>query len=357
MAVIYTIAHPFTNEIVYVGCCKSLNHRASVHTNSKTDTDISRWIQSLKDNFMLPKIESIDVCDESEALVMEEYWIHQLTVWGFSLLNKYKTIKLRVLPYKYIIKKERVKKIRTTRRYIKKTPEQWAEERKERAEQKTHEKELSPKRNKKWDISSFDDGKTYEIGLYKLKSFKEMLRQYAKFFKLKRHFTSVIHGETATVKILEGERNYLPSHGKTKGGYKRYKPLLPKVIKEVQVREPKLQRYHFKSVKPGDSIYIKKERLRSFVVSQCLYNRNNDKKVYYNKFDDGDKIRIDFISKEQQTRFCANLPKEDILNIYNDSRSIREIAKAFGYSYSAIWNVKAGKTHTEITNHINQQTA
>lgn len=352
MAVIYTISHPFTNEVVYVGCCNSLNHRSSVHTNSKTNSDVSKWIQQLRYNYMLPKIEMIDICDSDDCLYFEEYWIHQLTVWGFNLLNKNKTIKLRKSPKKYFIKKERVASVRQSGQYVKKTTEQWNEERRIRLEQKAQQKALKKTQRKyKWSVSSFDDGKIYEVEINKLRSFKEMLRQYIKYFNLERHFTSIVNDDKVVITIHNGKRIFLPDYGRTKKGSKRYKPLLPKKIKqEPEIKEPKLQRYHFKSVSPGDSIFIKKERLRSFMTMQAFYNRNNEKKVYYNKSEIDGKIRIDFVEQKDQGR-RTRIDDATAINIYNDTRPIIEISKAFGFSYSVIWNIKKGRFHSDLTKH------
>lgn len=40
------------------------------------------------DSFDICLLEIIDI--PSHALFLEEYWIHQLKSWGFTLLNKYK---------------------------------------------------------------------------------------------------------------------------------------------------------------------------------------------------------------------------------------------------------------------------
>jgi hypothetical protein len=93
MPYIYTISHPITNDVVYVGVCNVFKTRVSSHINSTPKHDIGKWILSLRDSFLLPKIEVIDICDREDLFELERYWIHQLTVWGFSLINKNKVIK------------------------------------------------------------------------------------------------------------------------------------------------------------------------------------------------------------------------------------------------------------------------
>lgn len=89
---IYTIAHPLTNEIVYVGCSSNFKQRQNVHTGAhRADTKIGLYIIGLREKYLLPKIEPIDFCEKDEAFFLERYWIHQLTAWGYELLNGNKT--------------------------------------------------------------------------------------------------------------------------------------------------------------------------------------------------------------------------------------------------------------------------
>lgn len=91
MHTIYTISHPFTNEVVYVGCSKDFEKRKYSHTSTNHGSSaIRRWILDLRDRYMLPKVEVLDMVN---SLRFELYWINQLQSWGFNLLNSNKTTK------------------------------------------------------------------------------------------------------------------------------------------------------------------------------------------------------------------------------------------------------------------------
>lgn len=85
---IYTIAHPFTGEIRYVGVTRSLKNRAFSHLSSSNRCPgVAGFIKNLKEQYILPKIEVLEVVDRSISFEMEAYWISQCKAWGFDLLN------------------------------------------------------------------------------------------------------------------------------------------------------------------------------------------------------------------------------------------------------------------------------
>lgn len=118
MVYIYTISHPFTNEIVYVGKTKDFEARKISHIISKNGTNISDYICYLRSIYLYPKIEILEEVEEEFCLEDEMYWIRQMKAWGFNLLNKNK-IKAPKIGYysgskmSYISEGLRVKKSKT----------------------------------------------------------------------------------------------------------------------------------------------------------------------------------------------------------------------------------------------------
>jgi len=85
---IYTLSHPITNEVKYVGkTVESLNERLRKHLHKKDKTYRYNWIISLKKEGLIPKIELIEECDEIDWRWNERYWISQFRTWGFRLVN------------------------------------------------------------------------------------------------------------------------------------------------------------------------------------------------------------------------------------------------------------------------------
>lgn len=85
---IYVLSHPISNEIRYVGkTVESLTERLRRHLQKKDNTYRYNWIISLKREGLIPKIELIDECDETDWRWMEKYWILQFRVWDFRLVN------------------------------------------------------------------------------------------------------------------------------------------------------------------------------------------------------------------------------------------------------------------------------
>lgn len=91
---IYTLSHPLTKEIRYVGKTKHIKRRLSDHcTSNKYNCKKGKWIKSLISDGLRPLIEILDEVDEDIVNIIEAYWIAQFEHWGFNLVNKHKTIK------------------------------------------------------------------------------------------------------------------------------------------------------------------------------------------------------------------------------------------------------------------------
>lgn len=87
---IYTLSHPITNEIVYIGqTSQCLKNRLRGHiTDSKRSIrKLSRWFNKLEKQGLTPIIEELDSCDLSNLDDCEIYWISQFKSWGFLLKN------------------------------------------------------------------------------------------------------------------------------------------------------------------------------------------------------------------------------------------------------------------------------
>lgn len=84
---IYTLAHPISNEIRYVGKTTNLTKRLYAHINTRYKTPCSDWCKTIKKNNLLPLIEVLDIVDIDQWEIAEIYWISQFKTWGFDLLN------------------------------------------------------------------------------------------------------------------------------------------------------------------------------------------------------------------------------------------------------------------------------
>lgn len=90
---IYTLAHPVTKEVRYVGRTKNLpSQRYAIHNYEAKKGNLSHknnWIKSLHNQGLKPLMEVLEVVDTSweESHRLEKYWIEQLKVWGLRLTN------------------------------------------------------------------------------------------------------------------------------------------------------------------------------------------------------------------------------------------------------------------------------
>lgn len=85
---IYTLSHPITKEIRYIGKTKlSLNSRLKLHLKAKDKGYRSNWVKSLLKESLIPVIEELEETDLENWRECERYWIAQFKVWGFRLTN------------------------------------------------------------------------------------------------------------------------------------------------------------------------------------------------------------------------------------------------------------------------------
>lgn len=102
--VVYTIAHPLTNEIVYVGASKNFEKRKAAHLTKTNNIFCYQWVKSLREDCLLPRIEILDLCTPEDLMFTETYWINQLSAWGFCLFNKNQKAKPKIDRRKYYVK-------------------------------------------------------------------------------------------------------------------------------------------------------------------------------------------------------------------------------------------------------------
>jgi len=85
---IYTLEHPITNEIRYIGKTNSPERRLHHHwtVGHKSNNKTGNWLKSLKKLKLKPIMTIIDeTTDDWQQLEM--YWISQFKTWGFKLTN------------------------------------------------------------------------------------------------------------------------------------------------------------------------------------------------------------------------------------------------------------------------------
>lgn len=89
---IYTLEHPLTKEIRYVGfTSRPLNKRLGEHCctgKSSKNTHIANWCKSLVYQGFRPVITLLDQTDNKARWAeLEKYWVSQFKTWGFDLTN------------------------------------------------------------------------------------------------------------------------------------------------------------------------------------------------------------------------------------------------------------------------------
>lgn len=86
---IYTLAHPSTGEIRYVGKTRNPKMRYHNHCNKlhNEKTHKRNWIESLRKQKLKPIMEILDEVLVEEWKYWEKFWISQLKEWGFKLVN------------------------------------------------------------------------------------------------------------------------------------------------------------------------------------------------------------------------------------------------------------------------------
>jgi group I intron endonuclease len=88
---IYTLEHPETGEIRYIGKTSNIKRRYYQHTNTKVQkkatSHLSNWLKKLINENKKPLISILEECEYSEWVEREMYWIAQFKTWGFNLVN------------------------------------------------------------------------------------------------------------------------------------------------------------------------------------------------------------------------------------------------------------------------------
>ena len=86
---IYTLSHPTTKEIRYIGQTKNIKQRLAGHIydSKKGQLYTNRWINSLIDKGLKPVIEVLEECTVEDVDDNEILYISLLKSWGFRLTN------------------------------------------------------------------------------------------------------------------------------------------------------------------------------------------------------------------------------------------------------------------------------
>lgn len=86
---IYSLEHPITHEIRYVGKTRNLKERFKNHLNKLHNeaTHKRNWITKLRKDGFKPLLQILDEVDEKDWHFWEKYWIDQIRQWGFNLVN------------------------------------------------------------------------------------------------------------------------------------------------------------------------------------------------------------------------------------------------------------------------------
>jgi len=85
---IYTLTDPNTNEIRYVGKSNNPTKRFYKHYKyCEHRTHKNNWINKLISEGKKPILDIIDTVPINEWVFWEMYWIEQMKVWGFKLVN------------------------------------------------------------------------------------------------------------------------------------------------------------------------------------------------------------------------------------------------------------------------------
>ncbi|TXG84773.1 MAG: hypothetical protein E6R13_02760, partial [Spirochaetes bacterium] len=87
---IYTLSDSL--GVRYVGKTKNLKLRLYRHIfDAKKNGGQNKrcsWVKSLLNKGEKPIIEIIDICNENNWIITEQYWISQFKTWGFNLVNE-----------------------------------------------------------------------------------------------------------------------------------------------------------------------------------------------------------------------------------------------------------------------------
>lgn len=86
---IYTLCHPITKEVRYVGKANNIKQRLYSHIKeiNKYSSHKNNWIKSLINEGLKPEITVLDEIPFDDWIYWEKYWITQFKQWGFNLTN------------------------------------------------------------------------------------------------------------------------------------------------------------------------------------------------------------------------------------------------------------------------------
>lgn len=82
---IYTLSHPKTGNVVYVGSTQNLYARLVSHLNNPSEL-LKPWIDDLKSKMLVPLIKEVDNLDGDTE--NENFWIQYYELKGCKLFNK-----------------------------------------------------------------------------------------------------------------------------------------------------------------------------------------------------------------------------------------------------------------------------
>jgi group I intron endonuclease len=74
---IYSLSDPRTNEVRYIGKSVNPKRRLNEHLKKFTGSHKSNWIKSLLNIGLMPIIEIVEICNDSNWCEREKYWISQ----------------------------------------------------------------------------------------------------------------------------------------------------------------------------------------------------------------------------------------------------------------------------------------
>lgn len=85
---IYSLSHPVTGEVRYVGKADNPKLRLYGHLNDPYDSEKTRWIKGIVDLGLKPIVDIIDTISKDNWVFWENHYVCLYRSWGFSLTNK-----------------------------------------------------------------------------------------------------------------------------------------------------------------------------------------------------------------------------------------------------------------------------
>ena len=77
MIYIYTLSHPLTNEVRYVGKTINIKRRYKQHLYDKRNSYKANWVKSLRNDGLKPILTILETCNEDNWQEREIHWIAQ----------------------------------------------------------------------------------------------------------------------------------------------------------------------------------------------------------------------------------------------------------------------------------------